>query len=103
MKIKKHLILFCVACMVVACEKKAPENTAAVEPVKLPMEVSYKGTAVIGSMKNAQIVMECNKRLGELNTDIVEFLADTVTWHMADGFELTASRDSTMAHIKNFI
>jgi len=100
---KIFLIVLLVVCMS-ACEKKASESaSAAPEPVTLPLEVSYKGTPVIGSMKNAKIVMEWNKAFSELNPEIGVFLADTVTWHMADGTELTATRDSAMVQIKKFM
>jgi hypothetical protein len=101
----KHIVtLFGLACVVLACDKNGKETANSnSEPVKLPMEVSYKGTPEMGSMNNVQIVMECNRRLSELNPDIKEFLADTVTWHMADGADITAPRDSVMSFISKFI
>ena len=100
---KKVITFFALASVLCACEKKAENTTAAADPVTLPMEVNYKGTPSIGSMKNVQTVMEWNKRLMELNMNLGDLLADTVTWHLADGGEMTAPRDTAIAAIKKFM
>jgi hypothetical protein len=99
---KIALALFALACVSVACEKKAAENTPAADSATLPMEVSYKGTPEIGNLKNVQTVMECNKRISEMNMDLGEFFADTLTMHFADGMETTLSRDSSVAFLSAF-
>jgi hypothetical protein len=92
------------ASILFACEKKAAETPAAeAETVTLPVEFTYKGNAVIGDRKNVLTVIQCNKRLSELNTDVGEFLADTVTWYMYDGTTVTAPRDSMLTTLKQFI
>jgi hypothetical protein len=101
---KKTLIVLALACIVFACEKKAAETPAAeAETVTLPVEFTYKGKPAIGNSKNVLTVIECNKRLSELNTDVGEFLADTVTWNMSDGTSVTAPRDSMLTTLKEFI
>lgn len=99
---KMALVLFALAGVIVACEKKIAENNPAAESVTLPMEVSYQSTPEIGSMKNVQTVMEWNKRFSEMNLDVGDLLADTVTIHFADGLEMHASRDSTIAFVTAF-
>ncbi len=97
---KKIVALFAVTAVVFGCEKKAQEVS---EPITLPFEVTYKGTVEIGNMKNVQTVMEWNKRLSALNTDIGDLLADSVSWHLQDGFELNTVRDSAVAVIKGMV
>ena len=82
-------------------EKAAEKNLA--ENVTLPMEVAYKGSPEIGSMKNVQTVMEWNKRVSELNLNVGDLLADSVTVHLSDGMEMSGTRDSTIAFLKTFI
>jgi hypothetical protein len=99
---KKIASLVAMALVFFACAKKA-EEAAPVEPVTLPMEITYKGTPAIGSMKNVQTVMEWNKRISTMNTDLGDLLADTVTVHLQDGFEMTAPKDSLVAVVKSFV
>jgi hypothetical protein len=54
-------------------------------------------------MKNVQVVAECNKRLSELNSDIGEFIADTLHWVMSDGKDIKMSRDSALGFFKSFV
>lgn len=101
---KNVVALFTLACLTFACEKKAAEVAVPTpDPVTLPMEVSYKGTPAVGNMKNVQVVMECNKRLSELNPDIAGLLADSVTLHFADGTDITGTRDSVLVFFKKLI
>lgn len=96
------MALFALACVVTACERNTTDKAVA-ESVTLPMEVSYKGTPEIGSMTNVQTVMEWNKRLSELNVDLGDLLADTVSFHLADGMEVTTSRDSAVAFLAGYV
>ena len=96
------LALFLMAGTAIACNQKTTEKEP-FENVTLPMEVAYKGQPEIGSMKNVQTVMEWNKRLSELNLNLGDLLADTVTVHLSEGVEMTASRDSTLAFLKTFV
>ncbi len=101
---KMTVALFALAGVIFACEKKTEEKTtSAAESVTLPMEVSYKGTPEIGSMKNVQTVMEWNKRFSEMNLDLGDLLADSVTLHLADGIEMSASRDSAVAFVSAYM
>jgi len=89
---KMTVALFALAGVIFACEKKTEEKTtSAAESVTLPMEVSYKGTPEIGSMKNVQTVMEWNKRFSEMNLDLGDLLADS------------ASRDSAVAFVSAYM
>jgi hypothetical protein len=101
---KKSLFVLVLACILFACEKKLAEPTVAeTETVALPVEFTYKGKPAVGDPKNVLTVIQCNKRLSELNTDIGEFLADTVTWNLADGTSVTAPRDSMISALNGFI
>jgi len=101
---KKMLGLVVLVMMLFACENKVSEtSSSASDSLAFPMEVTYKGAPSIGNMKNVQTVMEWNKRLSALNMDLGDLLADTVTWHLSDGTEMTASRDSTIAVLKGFV
>jgi hypothetical protein len=98
------LSLFAAATLFVACDKKVTEEAApSAEQVTLPVELSYKGATKLGDMKNVKSVLESNKRLSEMNPDIGEFLADSVTMHLADGVLLSGPRDSILADISAFI
>ena len=91
------------ACVFTACEQKVEEESVPVaESVTLPMKVTYPGTPEIGNMKNVQTVMEWNKRVSSLNLDVADLLADTVSFHMADGFEMITTRDSAVAFVRTF-
>jgi hypothetical protein len=96
------LASFLLAGVLIACEQKMTEKEPS-QSVSLPMEIAYKGQPEIGSMKNVQTVMEWNKRLSELNLNLGDLLADTVTVHLAEGVEMTATRDSTLAFLKTFV
>jgi hypothetical protein len=100
----KTLPVVCLlACVSSACDQIVEEKSAPVaESVTLPMNLIYPGTPEIGHMKNVQTVMEWNKRLSGLNFDVAELLADTVSFHLADGMEMTASRDSTIIFLKGY-
>lgn len=87
------------AAIVIACEKKAAEKEQP-ESVTLPMELTYKAVPEIGSMRNVQTIMEWNKRISDMNFDVADLLADSVTIHLADGLEMTYSRDSTIAFVR---
>jgi hypothetical protein len=101
---KKILGFFALAAVLFSCEKKTSEVGVSTEDsVVLPVEVTYKGVPVIGNMKNVQTVMEWNKRLSELNLDLGDLLADTVTFHLHEGVDITASRDSSIAVLKQFV
>ena len=101
----KNLVAFlALASLLFACEKKVAETAApAPEPVALPMEVTYPGTPAIGNMNNVKTVMEWNKRFSEMNFELGDLLADTVTWHLAEGMEMTSPRDSAVASIKKYM
>lgn len=99
---KKTALLVVAALALFACAKKA-EEAAPAEPITLPMEITYKGTPAIGNMKNVQTVMEWNKRISEMNTDLGDLLADTVAFHLNDGFEMTAPKDSLIDFVKSFM
>jgi len=100
----KLIVMLCALVFIFsACEKKAPEEAKAADPVTLPVELSYKGATAIGDMNNVKVVLECNKRLSELNSNIGEFLADTVALHWSDGTELSAPRDSVVAILAGFV
>lgn len=96
-------VLCLLACVFTACEQKAEEKSApSAQSLTLPMKLTYPGTPEIGNMKNVQTVMEWNKRVSSLNLDVAELLADSVTFHMADGFEMTATRDSAIAFVSKY-
>ena len=101
----KTLPVVCLlACVSSACDQKIEENNASVaESVTLPMNLIYPGTPEIGNMRNVQTVMEWNKRISNLNLDVADLLADTVSFHMADGLELTAARDSIISFITAYV
>jgi hypothetical protein len=99
---KKTALFVAGALALFACAKKA-EEAAPVESITLPMEVTYKGTPAIGNMKNVQTVMEWNKRLGALNTELGDLLADTVSVHLSDGFEMTVPKDTLIVFLKDFV
>ena len=100
---KMVLIALLVAGLLMGCDQKNPEKaTSTSEAIALPFEVTYKGTPEIGSMKNVQTVMEWNKRFSQLNFNVGDLLADTVTFHLADGFNLTAPRDSAIAFVRAY-
>jgi hypothetical protein len=100
---KIMLALIALASVFVACEKKAEVAAVAAEPVVLPMEVSYKGTPSIGDVNNVKVVMEWNKRISERNFSLGDLLADTVTWHLADGMEMTAPRDPALVALNQML
>ena len=87
----------------ISCSQKATEEAPQTETVTYPAELSYKGNPSIGDRNNVKTVMECNKRLTELNTDIGEFLADSVTMYLADGMEINGPKDSVLVLISDFI
>ncbi|MEX2232144.1 MAG: nuclear transport factor 2 family protein [Cyclobacteriaceae bacterium] len=100
---KMAVLVLLLAGLLTGCDQKNPEKkTSDDESVALPFEVTYKGTPEIGSMKNVQTVMEWNKRFSQLNFNVGDLLADTVTFHLADGFEMTAPRDSAIAFVTAF-
>jgi len=100
---KKIAGLFTLSIILVACGSNLVETAAPSDSLLFPMELTYQGAPAIGDMANVQTVMEWNKRLSELNTDLGDLLADTVTWHLYDGTEMTSSRDSTLSVIKGLI
>jgi len=101
---KSQLLLLAVALTVLGCgEKTAPPPAETGQTVTLPVDYTYKGAFTIGDMKNVQVVAECNKRLSEHNTDIGEFVADSLHWVMPDGTEFDVPHDSAVAFIKNFV
>ena len=73
------------------------------QTITLPVDYTYKGAFTIGDMKNVQVVAECNKRLSEHNSDIDEFVADSLHWVMPDGTEFDVPHDSAVAFIKKFV
>jgi len=101
------VVLFVLACVAFGCGNKTTEETATTDStasaVTLPFEFSYKGKFAIGSMTNVQTVMACNKRLSELNADVGEFMADSVSLYLSDGMSLIGPRDSVVAGIGHFI
>jgi hypothetical protein len=100
---KTGAIMLLLAGLITGCEQKNPEKAKSNdESVPLPFEVAYKGTPTIGSMKNVQTVMEWNKRFSQLNFNLGDLLADTVTFHLSDGFNITATRDSTIAFVRAY-
>jgi len=92
-----------VAIVLFGCQTQPSAPSQTTESVKLPVEYSYKGGYVMGDMKNVAVVAECNKRISELNTDLAEFIADSMRWVMADGLDLDLPRDSAVAFLKTFI
>jgi hypothetical protein len=92
-------LLIFAACSTPPAEQAPPPP----EPVSLPVEFTYKGATTLGDMKNVQIVTTFQKRLNDLNPDVAEFIADTVTVHFADGNNVTAPRDSMVAEIKGWL
>lgn len=101
---KMAAVVFLLACGLLACDLNLKENNAPPpESVQLPMKLSYSGTPEIGSMTNVQTVMEWNKRFSLLNMDVGDLLADTVTFHLSDGMEMTATRDSAIAFVRAYV
>lgn len=100
----KMSIVACLFLLLFTGCKENPEQkkSSTGKPVALPMKVSYPGTAEIGDMKNVQTVMEWNKRFSSMNFDVADLLADTVTFHLSDGTDMTASRDSTIAFLSAY-
>ena len=100
---KTLVAIFVIGIVFFSCGKKTGETATVHDILVLPMEVTYKGTPGLGNPKNVQTVMEWNKRLSELNMDLGDLLADTVTWHLQDGVEMTAPRDSAIVAIKSYL
>jgi hypothetical protein len=102
---KTKIVLPALAFVAFCCQNKPSETPAQspAETVTIPVEYTYKGNATIGDMKNVAVVAECNKRLGEHNADIGEFVADSLHWVMADGTEVRMAHDSAVAFIKDFV
>jgi hypothetical protein len=97
-------MLCCCAGIQISCQTKPVESAALPDPVVLPMEMTYKGNMALGDMNNVKTVMEFNKRLTELNGDVADLLADTVTFRFDDGTEfIDMSRDSALAIINGFL
>lgn len=94
----------CCACLMSGCQTKSAESAALPAPVDLPMEITYKGAIVTGDMNNVKTVMEFNKRITQLNPEVGDLLADTVSFNMEDGTQfLNISPDSAVSIIKGFI
>lgn len=94
----------CCACLMSGCQTKPAESASLPAPVDLPMEVTYKGKIVSGDMNNVKTVMEFNKRISEMNTDVGDLFSDTVSFNMEDGTQfLNVSRDSALSIIKGFV
>ena len=101
---KSQLLVLAVALTAMGCgEKNATPPTETAQTVTLPVDYTYKGAFTIGDMKNVQVVAECNKRLSEHNSNIDEFVADSLHWVMPDGTEFDIPHDSAVAFIKKFI
>lgn len=83
-----------------ACKEKQVEETkttasAPEENVVLPMEMTYRGKAEIGSSANMVKVMQWNKWMGEGNIDsAASYLADSVHIILNDGTEFNTTADS---------
>ncbi|MFZ2907208.1 MAG: hypothetical protein WAZ98_13480 [Cyclobacteriaceae bacterium] len=100
----KTLRFACMSMLIFSCTEKKAETPAAEIPTpQLPMEVTYTGKTGIGSWDNVKVVMEWNKRLSQLNTDLGDLLADSVNIHLADGTEFSGPRDSIIQVLNTFV
>jgi len=106
----KQLFILAAGVFILSCnEKKEDEKkegmgteTAAAD-IKLPLEVSYKGTPALGSWDNATTVMNFNTAFINGDKDKMgSLLADSVTFTMADGSGFNGIRDSALAVITNW-
>jgi hypothetical protein len=96
-------LIFLAPWLFVACMDKPTNGTIVTEEVKYPVELSYTGKPSLGDFNHVRVVLESNKRLTELNPDIGEFMADSVTMHLADGVIISGPRDSVLVAIAGFI
>lgn len=98
-------MMFCASAYIItSCQTKPVESATLPEPVVLPMEMTYKGQVALGDNNNVKTVMEFNKRLSGLNTDVGDLLADTVSFNFADGMQfLNLTRDSALVLIRDYI
>jgi hypothetical protein len=89
--------------MISCTEKKTDAPVEETAAITLPMEVTYTGKTEMGSWDNVKTVMDWNKRVSEMNTDLGDLLADSVTIHLADGMEFDAPRDTVVNILKSFM
>jgi len=103
----RKLLLIATALFAFACnnEQKADSKTseapATVSKVSLPAKMTYDGTAAIGKAENIATVMNFNLDFiaGKFD-NYASYLADSVTYTMADGSRFNNVRDSAIAAIK---
>jgi len=82
-------------------DAKTPEASPPAAKVSLPAKMSYDGTAAIGKSENIATVMNFNLDFiaGKFD-NYANYLADSVTYTLADGSRYNSVRDSAIAAIK---
>ena len=109
----KQIFIIAVAICIIACnnaEKTTPEETKAVTTTKATgisntsgYTPTYSSSFEMGDVKNAEAVLALWKDWdnGDLQPSKMLF-ADSVTFHIADGNDITGPRDSTVANAQNY-
>lgn len=105
----RKILLIATSLFVIACnnekstESKASEDTTATSKVTLPAKMSYDGSATIGKTENIATVMNFNLDFiaGKFD-NYASYLADSVTYTLADGSKFNNVRDSAIAAIKGW-
>ncbi len=82
-------------------ESKPADDTTASSKVSLPAKMTYEGTATIGKTENIATVMNFNLDFiaGKFD-NYPSYLADSVTYTLADGSTFNNVKDSAIAAIK---
>jgi hypothetical protein len=77
-------------------EESAPDSKV----LTLPDGFSYAGrNPEMGNPENLQLIMDWNERRSNLQHEVGDLIADTLTMYMADGTEWIIPRDTVVAHL----
>lgn len=103
----RNLLLIATGLFLFSCnnesktDSKTSEDTTATSKGSLPAKMAYDGTATIGKTENIVTVMNFNLDFiaGKFD-NYASYLADSVTYTMADGSHYSNVRDSAIAAIK---
>ena len=99
----KHLLIsLLLLSLLAACQKTSPPaEVKESDSLILPESFSYGGKMPeLASNDDLSSVIEWNRRISNLNTDVGDLIGDSVIWHWADGNEITYSRDSLVSLVE---
>ena len=93
--------------LIYSCQMKSTTESGSgavmdLSKLSLPFNLSYPGRIVFGDPGNVVLDMNFNKRFIEGDTDLGEYLADSVSLYFSDGSYVSATRDSILSLIRVF-